>query len=1601
MPVSAAELGPSILDAEDNLIQELLAGIPSTAWLPTDPLTSEGWFTDPMSSIITHDNLFQAADQPSEPGNQGIAMPASSDFLGKDMADLPQQPTASTADPTGLQTTAALDVSQLHSILGGGASAAASGSDVGSSASTGNLTNASTTANRHRTGNTPDSRLIAAVRSKRDSKLASRGKGSQKHNPLNGFAKKHGIGYPVGGQMMAYLSPALLSSSPPNAKQLRTNPYKYYSPPKPTSRAKAVDRASSRNLMLGAATPAGQSKLPPPPSSVASSVASSAAPLPTPGTAAKARVSGKGVRWEIAQDKLLLHGVRQRRWINGVEAPRDPGRFAADDWDAIAARVAGGGIERSARQCRRRWAVMHTHLGEAIMDFVDSTATPQSSVQSTPDNYQPQQQPQQQPQPQQPQSVLGASDADQAATSAIRARNLRLADLPVSSPPFMPAFARVQGSESGGSSNVQLSSPAQHPIEAHQMVVHRSPRHISLESVDPAGRWQSAAYCQLLADVVQAMSDPQSQAAEAVRKYSRPAVADRTAEEGGIPAVSLPEVGAVVVASAAPAVSDSILVSVGIGDPSLKAVMLPGGIGSAGAFAAGGSSGRHSEANMPKPPLVSSTPTAAAASQMSIAGSLLPHDLDIGNADPDWDIYNQFLQSLGSTQLDLSGDWSNIFGGTAASSAMPQSTAGSVIDLGDVHAIPSIPASKPSAVDISGILTSQPVSPSIDALAGISSRAAAAHRTPSMDDDDVSDDDFVLEEYNDGDEDEYDDEDDEDVEVEVEVDDDESDGANEDESDDTTGQTAAGASSAWDATLSKLGLDFNMPPVSASMQPALDPLSLSSSAAAAALAAHPVSQGVGSREGISAGPSSVAFAPDPLIQQLLQGAADISSNKSSALPEASHSAWLSNAIDSTMLPQWNSTESPSAGLDLDSLSAAVAPAGKQSGKKAAPGAGAAAGSKASGKASRQSGGRAAASLQNTPSLAPTAGAADVPSDGRAIQRQASHQSQLQQLLLTGDGGGGSSRRESLKTPRKRFKKKSAPASIVKAISAAAMIDMDGLLLNDSSVMDTEMSGLYQDALQEGEELDVQEESLLADNSEYLFSLDQMRELREQQVQNFQIVTQALLMSCAEVGPHEQRSRHWKRQMDQLALWHSLGTRESPSDLMSKEGLCRFAPLLESAERVREQSGAVGMTAVGRFAPNPASFFAIPGITAVIPDIYEAVDEIHRATLGCADEAAAAETETEPGTEPAGAPEVRSFDGGMEFTPACRCTAVAGFKSAMMIQCVFPMMYIHMRNSGGGGGCGGGSGNNAEAGLGKRRLSEAVDAQDGRQSLSAAAAAAGGSGSNKQSAISPRDEEGSGGLLQPAGVKPLKPLVKPVARQQTGTASSTRDSASGSLALMPMTLPDGQLPVYTADDVVVMVSEMRAQISAFKRDLHRVARSRRRIFVQGDNGVPRLEWMQVRIEPLGLPPAMQCLLALLIRFSGFRESIVPRIVVVRKPKNRIHFLDAEDTLLLRGLRLFGVEDVASIRVHLMPCKTASQLRNRINNKRARRAKSNPVKDFCLRRIAPFTLEEEEVLRLGVLVFGDEFSHVNQNFLVNRPILALSHVWNHMRGTDTLG
>ncbi|KAJ2007843.1 hypothetical protein GGI04_001370 [Coemansia thaxteri] len=1036
------------------------------------------------------------------------------------------------------------------------------------------------------------------------------------------------------------------------------------------------------------------------------------------------------------------------------------------------------------------------------MDFVDGSSTPQSSANTTP-------------------VVPRETDG----TPPAHMRNLRLGELPRSSPPIQPTRLR----ESRIDSTPEAS-------------LHNTPTFDPMKAGGTESRWEDPAYCQLLADVVQALSNPESRAAKVAKLYATTAVdtAVSAAKATPVPASTAAIPSATKLQQMAP---PQIMATQVVPVPTFADLPAIGSLAVNTAlpiFSADHGAIGHNTTPLLLPSATKSPAVTAVADELSVNGPM----------DQDLSMYMQFLQSLTSDHIDLGCAWSTLFedtGGNTGSSA-------ALLGIGTTAA---------STGSVLGQHQGDKLS---------STKKAGGDRSAIIEDDDMDDGDFVLDEDDDG---EY-----------------------AGHASSAAGglsrldvgsvnagkeQMASGSApnNAWDLALNMLGLGTASTgaPVAPGMALPFAPLSAE----------------------LDDGRSM--FTPDPLIQQLMQGVANLGQSPGGAggtggtagsgdEGTCDQSVWLPNAASgSTMLPQWHTAD----GVGLAAASAAASyGAPKASGKR--------------------------------PAVATT---------GKASKGAAQLQLQLQQQAPAEQM---SARRGLLKAARKRHGAIGIGSSSYKRAMLAAekapavAIDVDGLLGSEAGGMETEMSGLYQDALQEGEELDVQEESLMADNSEFLFLADQMAQLRAQQLMNFQLVVQAFLIACAELGPHAPRARHWRRQLDQLALWHSLGTRESPTDLVSAAGLARFAELIASAERL----GAGGVGESGRFAPNPASFFAIPGITAIIPDIYEAVDEIHRAAHVAPD-------------ADAGGAEVRSLNSAMEFTPRCQCTAVRRFKSAIVLECVFPRLHLQIRN-------------------GKRKAEAEAEVKV--------------VGKRKGTAAAKTNDADAG----------LAPPPPPISRQGAGGKAG-----GGQLpALMPQVVSE-ILPSCTQADLRAVIEEMRVHMRTFKRDVHRVPRFRRRVFVQGDDGVPRLEWIRVSIQPLGLPPAMQCVMAPLLAHCGFQDALLPRIVVVRKPKNRIHFLDSEDSLLLLGLRLFGLEDVASVRVHLMPCKTASQLRNRMNNLRARRAPPNPVKDFCLRRIAPFTLEEEEILRVGVMVYGDEFRRVNtsQNLLVNRPILALSHVWNHVR------
>ncbi|KAJ2892453.1 hypothetical protein IWW38_003215, partial [Coemansia aciculifera] len=1008
----------------------------------------------------------------------------------------------------------------------------------------------------------PDVRVLAGVRQKRDMPLLS-GRPA-KGNPLTGFAKKHGVGYAVGNQV-AILSPALLSSSPPSAKQLRQNPYNYYSPPKPVPRNHVkIAQSKGRNLMLGTST-AGTSK------SAGKRLASS------PGSVHMERAGA--VKWEIAQDKALIGGVRQQRWMTpegehrAAEEAREPSQFVEDDWERISRLVSSTGMQRSSRHCRRRWTWLHSHLGAAIMDFVDTSPTPQSSAQSTP---------------------VVPRDSEGVPSHM---RNLRLADLPRSSPPIQPLRLRESRIDSTPSTSTQNTPAVLEPLR---------------ECDGAESRWDDPAYCQLLADVVQALSDPQSRAARVAKMYAVDS-ADKVGATSSSPSVSLVTSAPLSVAAGTgtiglqqqqqqqplqlilpppPAILPvpSFGELPGIGNIAMNSSSLPL-FGSSAQPVAG-------PPNMPLPlpsAIKSPTVTALATDDLAMHGPM----------DQDLNMYMQFLQSLATDHIDLGSAWSTLFDDTGATA--PTLTPAPMAGVG--------PASMSIGEDEPAKLASD-------------NKAGGEKDNESIEDDDMDDDDFVLDE--DEEEDDDDDDDDDDAEYAESVSQPASGGLRPQSSGPETTdvlQPTGMSGGAWSLALNELGLG------SVSMAPVVS------------LPFGSVTSGLDD--------SRRLFEPDSLLQQLMQGVADLgrspggngvdSNSGNGDAIVSGQSVWLPNAASgSTMLPQWDvfnvstapsqSIESAAGKLADDS---AVSARGVSEASKEAVQAKEGGASCTSSQQQKQSG-----DLQMQPPL-PRRGLLKAPRKRHSAITVGS--SSYKKAMLAAERAG-------------------VPAAATAAATATVTVtavDTDGLLASETGAMDTEMTGLYQDALQEGEDLDVQEESQQTDSSEFLFMADQMAQLRAQQLMNFQFVVQAFLLTCAELGPHAPRARHWRRQLDQLALWHSLGTRESPTDLVSREGLARFAQLIESAERRR---GGGGVTEFGTLAPNPASFFAIPGITAIIPDIYEAVDEIHRA----AHVVPTADSESGSSNARVEAPEVRSLNSAMEFTPRCNCTALRGFKSAIVL-----------------------------------------------------------------------------------------------------------------------------------------------------------------------------------------------------------------------------------------------------------------------------------------------------------------------------------------------
>ncbi|KAJ1980594.1 hypothetical protein H4R35_001060 [Dimargaris xerosporica] len=152
-----------------------------------------------------------------------------------------------------------------------------------------------------------------------------------------------------------------------------------------------------------------------------------------------------------------------------------------------------------------------------------------------------------------------------------------------------------------------------------------------------------------------------------------------------------------------------------------------------------------------------------------------------------------------------------------------------------------------------------------------------------------------------------------------------------------------------------------------------------------------------------------------------------------------------------------------------------------------------------------------------------------------------------------------------------------------------------------------------------------------------------------------------------------------------------------------------------------------------------------------------------------------------------------------------------------------------------------------------------------------------------------------------------------------------------------------------------------------------------------------KWVEHQPEPLALPRSLADFLSACAPL--FDPVLLPQICSARY-KSRVMYFPCEDRLLFLGLRYFGLENWDTIRSHLLPTKSNAQLEIRVSNLKSRRIPDNAIKRFMLLQVKPFTLEEEEMLRHGVRIFGRRFKTMSRELIKNRPSFALREAWSNL-------
>lgn len=130
---------------------------------------------------------------------------------------------------------------------------------------------------------------------------------------------------------------------------------------------------------------------------------------------------------------------------------------------------------------------------------------------------------------------------------------------------------------------------------------------------------------------------------------------------------------------------------------------------------------------------------------------------------------------------------------------------------------------------------------------------------------------------------------------------------------------------------------------------------------------------------------------------------------------------------------------------------------------------------------------------------------------------------------------------------------------------------------------------------------------------------------------------------------------------------------------------------------------------------------------------------------------------------------------------------------------------------------------------------------------------------------------------------------------------------------------------------------------------------------------------------------------------FKPAFNPHLEanLMRKSTGKVKFCEAEDRLLAIGIQMYGLNNWDTISEHCLPTKTANQIKYRWKNSTNKHAKTNYLKEFWTKQLAPLTNEEQKLLLDAVEKYGETYKDIAEQVLPARLPSALKKLHRQLK------